>query len=122
MMPWRLWGTATAITGGLLLVLANTTPSEALSANPAATPIPTPPSAATPTPPPTTIPSSPPTPIPTPTSTPTPTPTGTSPAALIYVANADSGPVTAYAPGSSGAVAPVRTVSNPQNPNTVWDP
>jgi hypothetical protein len=96
MMPWRLWGTATAITGGLLLVLANTTPSDALSAPPTATTTPTP--------------------------TPTPSPTGTSPTALIYVANADSGPVTAYTPGSSGAVTPVRTVSNPQNPNTVWDP
>jgi hypothetical protein len=50
---------------------------------------------------------------------------GAAPAApreLIYVANADSGPVTAYAVGSDGAVAPVRTVTNPDKPSTVWDP
>jgi len=41
---------------------------------------------------------------------------------LIYVANADSGPVTAYTAGSHGAVASVRTVANPNNPNTFWDP
>ena len=44
------------------------------------------------------------------------------PRELIYVANADSGPVTAYAAGSRAAVAPVLTVANPNNPNTVWDP
>lgn len=120
MMPWRLWGTTTAIAGGLLLVLANTAPSDALSAAPAAAATPTPTSIPTPTPSPTAVATSSPTPIPS--STPTPTPTGTSPAELVYVANADSGPVTAYSPGSSGAVTPVRTVSNPQNPNTVWIP
>lgn len=41
---------------------------------------------------------------------------------LVYVANADSGPVTAYAAGSRGAVRPALTVANPNNPNTVWDP
>jgi hypothetical protein len=41
---------------------------------------------------------------------------------LIYVANADSGPVTAYPAGSSGPVAPARTVLAPSNSNTVWDP
>jgi hypothetical protein len=44
------------------------------------------------------------------------------PRELIYVANADSGPVTAYAAGSAGAVAPVRMVTNPDKPSTVWDP
>jgi len=44
------------------------------------------------------------------------------PGELVYVANADSGPVTVYGAGSAGAVAPVRTIANPNNPNTVWDP
>lgn len=50
--------------------------------------------------------------------------TGTArvPRELIYVANADSGPVTAYAAGSRGAVRPVLTVANPNNPDTFWDP
>lgn len=118
MMPWRLLGTTTAVAGGLLLVLADTAPSTALSATAGATAAPTVISASTPTP----TPSSSATSTASPTPSATPTPTGTSPAELIYVANADSGPVTAYAPGSSGAVTPVRTVSNPQNPDTVWDP
>jgi hypothetical protein len=41
---------------------------------------------------------------------------------LIYVANADSGPVTVYPAGSRGAVAPVRTVLAPNDPNAFWDP
>lgn len=41
---------------------------------------------------------------------------------LIYVANADAGPVTAYAAGSRGAVAPARTVLAPNDPNAFWDP
>ncbi|HKH87598.1 MAG TPA: hypothetical protein VKA05_02190 [Acidimicrobiales bacterium] len=41
---------------------------------------------------------------------------------LVWVARADSGPVAAYAAGSSGAVSPVRQVANPDNPSTVWDP
>lgn len=48
--------------------------------------------------------------------------TSYAPDELIYVANADSGPVTVYSPESTGAVTPVRTVANPNNPNTVWDP
>jgi hypothetical protein len=44
------------------------------------------------------------------------------PRELIYVANADSGPVTAYPAGSRGAVAPVRTVLAPNDPNAFWDP
>jgi hypothetical protein len=44
------------------------------------------------------------------------------PRELVYVANADNGPVTAYAAGSRGAVRPVLTVANPNNPNTFWDP
>ena len=44
------------------------------------------------------------------------------PRELIYVANADSGPVTAYPAGSQGAVAPVRTVLAPNDPNAFWDP
>jgi hypothetical protein len=44
------------------------------------------------------------------------------PRELIYVANADSGPVTAYPAHSSGAVAPVRTVLAPNDPNAFWDP
>jgi hypothetical protein len=41
---------------------------------------------------------------------------------LVFVANADSGPVTAYSAQSSGTVTATRTVSNPNDPNTVWDP
>ena len=41
---------------------------------------------------------------------------------LVYVANADAGPVTAYAAGSVGAAAPSDSVADPQKPNTVWDP
>ncbi len=41
---------------------------------------------------------------------------------LVYVANADSGPVTAYSTSASGAVNPVRTVDNPDLGNTFWDP
>ena len=41
---------------------------------------------------------------------------------LVYVASADSGPVTAYASSSRGTVGSVLTVDNPNNPNTVWDP
>jgi DNA-binding beta-propeller fold protein YncE len=43
-------------------------------------------------------------------------------AELVYVANADSGPVTAYAESSSGAVTPVRRNLSPNDPNTYWDP
>jgi hypothetical protein len=43
-------------------------------------------------------------------------------AELVYVANADGGPVTAYAASSSGAVAPVRRNRSPNDPNTYWDP
>jgi hypothetical protein len=41
---------------------------------------------------------------------------------LLYVANADSGPVTAYSPGASGAVSPVRLVKDPNTQETFWDP
>jgi hypothetical protein len=41
---------------------------------------------------------------------------------LVYVANADSGPVTAYPVTASGATAPTKTMNNPENPQTVWDP
>jgi hypothetical protein len=41
---------------------------------------------------------------------------------LLYVASADSGPVTAYDVSSSGVVSPERRVPNPNNPNTFWDP
>jgi hypothetical protein len=41
---------------------------------------------------------------------------------LVYVASADSGPVTAYPSSASGAVSPVRSVPNPNNANTTWDP
>ncbi len=41
---------------------------------------------------------------------------------MVYVANADSGPVTAYRTASSGSVEPVRTLANPKLANTVWDP
>jgi hypothetical protein len=44
------------------------------------------------------------------------------PRELVYVANADTGPVTAYAADSSGAVGPVRRLRNPHDPNTFWDP
>jgi hypothetical protein len=44
------------------------------------------------------------------------------PRELIYVANAGSGPVTAYPAHSRGAVAPVRTVLAPDDPNAFWDP
>jgi hypothetical protein len=44
------------------------------------------------------------------------------PGELIYVANANSGPVTAYPAGSRGSVAPVRKVLAPNDPNAVWDP
>jgi hypothetical protein len=44
------------------------------------------------------------------------------PRELVYVASADSGPVTAYASGSRGTVGPALTVADPNNPNTVWDP
>jgi hypothetical protein len=44
------------------------------------------------------------------------------PRELIYVANADSGPVTAYPAGSRGAVVPVQTVLAPNDPNAFWDP
>ena len=47
---------------------------------------------------------------------------GVAPRELIYVANADSGPVTAYPAGSRGAVTPVRTVSAPKDPNASWQP
>lgn len=47
---------------------------------------------------------------------------GTVPRELIYVANADSGPVTAYPADSHGAVAAVRTVLAPNDPNAFWDP
>jgi len=41
---------------------------------------------------------------------------------LVYVANADSGPVAAYVAGSRGTAGPALTVANPNKPNTVWDP
>jgi hypothetical protein len=41
---------------------------------------------------------------------------------VVFVANADSGPVTAYGAASSGSVAPVRTLDNPKLDNTFWDP
>ena len=41
---------------------------------------------------------------------------------MVYVANADSGPVTAYAALSSGAALPSATLSNPNLNDTVWDP
>jgi hypothetical protein len=41
---------------------------------------------------------------------------------LVYVANADAGPVTAYLATSSGDVSPVATVPNPHNKQTFWDP
>jgi hypothetical protein len=48
---------------------------------------------------------------------------GASPAPeVVYVANADIGPVTGYRAGSSGRVHPVRTIRNPRLNGTVWDP
>jgi hypothetical protein len=44
------------------------------------------------------------------------------PREFIYVANADSGPVTVYRAGSRGAVAPVHTVLAPNDDNAFWDP
>jgi hypothetical protein len=41
---------------------------------------------------------------------------------VLYVANADTGPVNGYRASSSGAVAPIREASNPQDQNTIWDP
>jgi hypothetical protein len=41
---------------------------------------------------------------------------------LVYVASADSGPVTAYAAGSTGAVSPARTIASPHKAGTEWDP
>ncbi len=41
---------------------------------------------------------------------------------LVYVANADSGPVTAYSAAATGAVDPVLTLDNPNLGNTSWDP
>jgi hypothetical protein len=41
---------------------------------------------------------------------------------LVFVANAGSGPVTAYPAYSSGPVAPVGSVPDPDLDNTVWDP
>jgi len=41
---------------------------------------------------------------------------------LLYVANANSGPVTAYSPGASGPVSPIRTVKDPNTQGTFWDP
>ena len=48
--------------------------------------------------------------------------TAAAPRELIYVANANQGPVTVYPAGSRGAVAPVRTVMAPGDPNAFWDP
>jgi hypothetical protein len=39
---------------------------------------------------------------------------------LVYVANAENGPVTAY-PAASGAIHPSRRVANPNWPNGFWD-
>ena len=42
---------------------------------------------------------------------------------LVYVANADSGPVTAYSASATGPVQPVRSIKNPRTPvQTTWDP
>lgn len=43
-------------------------------------------------------------------------------AEVVYVANADSGPVTVYPAGSIGFVNPVRTINNPGLSDTYWDP
>src|SRR5262252_5367834 len=40
---------------------------------------------------------------------------------LVFVANA-SGPVTAYSTLSGGPVSPVLTLSDPNLPDTYWDP
>ena len=41
---------------------------------------------------------------------------------VVYVANADSGPVTVYSATSSGSAPPVRTIDNPNLSGTYWDP
>src|SRR5262245_454842 len=41
---------------------------------------------------------------------------------LVFVANAGSGPVTAYPALSSGAVSPAISIPNPNLPDTYWDP
>lgn len=41
---------------------------------------------------------------------------------LIYVANLNNDPVTAYAAGSAGSVAPSLRLDNPNAFDTVWDP
>jgi len=41
---------------------------------------------------------------------------------VVFVANADSGPVTAYPASSSGGVSPTMTLTNPNLVGTVWDP
>jgi hypothetical protein len=46
----------------------------------------------------------------------------TVPGGLIYVANLGAGSVTAYPAGSTGSVAPVRTIGDPGVSGTVWDP
>jgi hypothetical protein len=48
--------------------------------------------------------------------------TGTGGPEVVYVANADSGPVDGYRASSSGAVTPVVELANPQDPSTFWDP
>jgi hypothetical protein len=53
------------------------------------------------------------------TSTTTTTVTGSQ---VVYVANADAGPVDAYNTSSAGSVSPVRQADNPNAPNSVWDP
>jgi hypothetical protein len=40
----------------------------------------------------------------------------------VFVASADAGPVAAYAAQSSGSVAPVLSIQNPNLPNTYWGP
>jgi hypothetical protein len=51
------------------------------------------------------------------------TASGASPSSeLLYVANANSGPVTAYSPSASGAVRPVRLVKDPNTKGSFWDP
>jgi len=103
--PRRWLYAAVVIVAGAVQALVGAAPAPALSPVPSST------VSATPTP----------TATPTATATPSSTPTAL-PGALVYVANADSGPVTAYTAGSTGAVTPVRTVGNPNDPNTVWDP
>jgi hypothetical protein len=41
---------------------------------------------------------------------------------LVYVANADDGPVTAYPADSTGDVRPVRRLFSPNDPQTYWQP